>query len=266
MDNFSPASIILLWKQEYSSYLTKQTKHEATQQFHHIAGMCAPGLSYYYILNYFDLSLEYIHPNVEYVIGIRPSEITIEKLLKIALPEELQLIEKKEKITSDFFYNHIRNDDLVSYKTIYTYKFRGQDGRNRTMLIQSTPLSLNDSGKIEHLFSIHTDITHLGNFTTDWISFISLNGKKSYMNIKTAHDHFDPKLPYEKTNSSLTDLTKREKEIIKLMSLGLSAKAISEKLFISFNTTRTHRKNILCKTKCVNTAELVAKCLGGGVI
>jgi DNA-binding NarL/FixJ family response regulator len=44
------------------------------------------------------------------------------------------------------------------------------------------------------------------------------------------------------------ELTHREKEILKLVALGLQNKAIAEKLFISVHTVITHRKNITEKT------------------
>ena len=44
-----------------------------------------------------------------------------------------------------------------------------------------------------------------------------------------------------------TILTERELEVITLISLELSGKEISEKLFISTNTVETHRKNIMKK-------------------
>lgn len=266
MDSFSTDNIMKLWKKEYSSRLSKYSKFDATHQFHQIVGMSAPGLSFYYIFNFSDLSFDFIHPSIEQVIGIKPKDVTMEELLKNSPPQELQIIQKKEKITTDFMYNFLAQEDYLSYKIIYAYKCKGREGRIQTMLIQSTPISLTEEGKIEHVFGIHTDITHLGNVTTDWISFVSLDGKKSYLSIKAEHGYFDPKLANQEKTSVTDHLTKREKEIVKLMSLGLSAKAISEKLFISFNTTRTHRKNILKKTSCSNTAELMTKCMLEGII
>ncbi len=51
-------------------------------------------------------------------------------------------------------------------------------------------------------------------------------------------------------------LTKREKEVLKLMVDGFTNKEIAQQLFISFETVKTHRKNILSKTGSKNTAAL----------
>ena len=53
-------------------------------------------------------------------------------------------------------------------------------------------------------------------------------------------------------------LTDREIEIVKLISLGNTDFEISEMLFISPHTAKNHRKNILHKTDCPNTAALIA--------
>jgi len=54
-------------------------------------------------------------------------------------------------------------------------------------------------------------------------------------------------------------LSKREKEILQLISRGLSSKQVAEKLFICETTVITHRKNLLYKLEAKNTAELIRK-------
>ena len=50
-------------------------------------------------------------------------------------------------------------------------------------------------------------------------------------------------------------LTKRELEIVELLHQGQSTKQISEKLFLSEFTVKTHRKNILQKTNSNSTSK-----------
>jgi len=52
-------------------------------------------------------------------------------------------------------------------------------------------------------------------------------------------------------------LTKREREIIRLIAKGLSSKEIADKLFLSTRTVDTHRTNIAKKTKTKNVAQLI---------
>lgn len=61
-------------------------------------------------------------------------------------------------------------------------------------------------------------------------------------------------------------VTNREKDVIKLISLGLSIDQIADKLHLSKGTIETHKKNIYVKLK-VNTApEVVKKAMQLGII
>lgn len=55
-----------------------------------------------------------------------------------------------------------------------------------------------------------------------------------------------------------SELTAREKEIVSLVGRGFTSPAIAEKLYISINTVKGHRKNILKKLNLKNIQELVA--------
>ena len=52
-------------------------------------------------------------------------------------------------------------------------------------------------------------------------------------------------------------LTSRELEVLALVMQGLTNHEIAEKLFISYETVKSHRKNILLKTGAKNTAALI---------
>jgi len=52
-------------------------------------------------------------------------------------------------------------------------------------------------------------------------------------------------------------LTKREIEILRLITLAMSNKEIAKKLFISDQTVSVHRKNIMRKLQVSNTAALI---------
>ena len=54
-------------------------------------------------------------------------------------------------------------------------------------------------------------------------------------------------------------LSKKETEVLGLISEGLTTKEIATKLFVSSRTIETHRANILKKLEVKNTAELIKK-------
>lgn len=59
-------------------------------------------------------------------------------------------------------------------------------------------------------------------------------------------------------------ISKREKEVLQCVALGMSAKQISCELIISTETVKTHKKNLLLKLDAKNSAEMIFKafCLG----
>ena len=61
-------------------------------------------------------------------------------------------------------------------------------------------------------------------------------------------------------------ISKREYEVLDLLSLGYSSKEIANKLYISHATVATHRKNIFEKTKAKNVADLIRLAYETGVL
>jgi len=62
---------------------------------------------------------------------------------------------------------------------------------------------------------------------------------------------------YKKHELGYYQLTKREKEILTCMALGMGSKEIADELFISKHTVDTHRKNIYRKTELKSIRDVV---------
>lgn len=60
-----------------------------------------------------------------------------------------------------------------------------------------------------------------------------------------------------KANNPFPTLSRREKEVLQLILDEHTTQEIADKLFISFGTVETHRRNMLIKTGARNTAGLV---------
>lgn len=86
-----------------------------------------------------------------------------------------------------------------------------------------------------------------------------LNGK-TYLGEDVANP------PETKENPDLPLLTRREKEVLKLISDGLTNPEIADKLFISVQTVDSHRKNLLKKFKAKNRAELTKIAFNQGLL
>jgi len=62
------------------------------------------------------------------------------------------------------------------------------------------------------------------------------------------------------------DFTKREMEVLKLISEGLTNNEIAEKLFTSRRTVEGHRQSLIEKTGVPNSAALIMHAVRGGIL
>ena len=62
------------------------------------------------------------------------------------------------------------------------------------------------------------------------------------------------------------ELSEREREVIRLVAMGLSNKEIAERMFIAVNTVMTHRRNISRKLDIHAAAGLTIYAIVNGII
>ncbi|WP_276497018.1 response regulator transcription factor [Pontibacter litorisediminis] len=79
----------------------------------------------------------------------------------------------------------------------------------------------------------------------------------SGMSIKMLQKVLRPTADGAVENTTVKELSKREVEVLTLISDGYTNAEIAEKLFTSKRTIETHRQNILEKTHTKNTAHLI---------
>ena len=91
----------------------------------------------------------------------------------------------------------------------------------------------------------------------DTIKSVVLENKKIFSEDLDETDGFD---------FSKSLVSKREREIIKLISEEYNSEEIAEKLFISKHTIEAHRKNIFMKLQVNNIAGLIKKAISLGII
>ena len=256
------------WRNNYSNPKEKNRKYENSEEFKKMVRLMAPGKSYYYIANFRSLEIEMISDSVCNFIekeSVPKTGIEFQEILALALPEEIEKIQRKEQVIREFFLEYLSPPEVLDYKVLYTYVIKDYKNNRKVMLHQASPISQDDQGHFVHVFSIHTDITHLTYQSVEEVSFLNICGGKSYLNIDTKSGRFSTK-KQSKNTDMVALLSNRELEITKAFAEGLNAEEIAEKLFISSHTVKTHRKNILKKTYSKNTTQLVSRCISAGLI
>lgn len=66
--------------------------------------------------------------------------------------------------------------------------------------------------------------------------------------------------------NDISNITKRELEVLEHLSRGLNSREIAEKLFISPNTVEYHRRQLLKKTQSKNIADLIGNAYRLGIL
>lgn len=98
---------------------------------------------------------------------------------------------------------------------------------------------------------------------------------QAIINVSQRLNYFHPKINDQVFNylrdksSAKTDvheLSVREKEIIRCLADGMNTKAVSNELFISEHTVKTHRRNIMHKLQVKTSAELIKLAIEEGII
>jgi DNA-binding CsgD family transcriptional regulator len=224
-----------------------------------IANLFSAGSFYYYIMNFETLKMEHVDDRIESVLGINPKDWSLDKVFDLVHPEDLKQMHRKEEKAVDFLLNKIPAEDILKYKVVYVLRMRHANGTYKTILQQSKAISLSDDGKVQLVLGIHTDVTYLNMPIDHKISFIGDN-RPSFYAVST-DDDFEPE------HLNFMDVfTPREKEILKHIARGKAFGEIASILNISPHTINTHKKNILRKTDCKNTTQLIARCVRDGVI
>jgi DNA-binding CsgD family transcriptional regulator len=208
---------------------------------------------FYYIFNIKEGILDFVSHDVTRVLGYTVDEVDVPLLVNIIHPEDQPYyLSFEAKATECFFTKVLANP--TNYKISHDYRVRKKNGEYIRILQQITTIQYVENKGVLRTFGVHTDITHLKPYGVPTLSFIGLNGAPSYINVNVS----------QQLQAGTVQLTRREQEVLQLLAQGKSSNEISQALFISKQTADTHRKNLLRKTGCQNTAALVSEAVKRG--
>jgi len=240
------------------------TKVNVDLEKHHldeiIATVFCSGPFYFYIIDWFDMQIRYMSPLVKDIHGLDPTTTTFQDILDQIHPDDVDFVAKAERKVIDVLINTIGLKHQTKYKVSYCFRFKTADGSYQLFNHQGVTLTTDQDGRVAKNLNIHTNINHLTTENNHKVSFIGMFGEPSYLNMDV--------MGSQQTSIKLTRplFTKRETEIIRLLSDGNTSMEIASKLFIAENTVKNHRKNLLQKANCKNVNQLITKCITEGLL
>lgn len=178
-------------------------------------------------------------------------------------------LDKAEVIGNDYFNSKVHPDDIEAlfayglyslqmlqslhpgdmnkYKMIIEYRIQGKDNNYVRIIEQHQAFFTGELSDYRLSLSV-IDISP---------NQEPLSTVKCLFNNFTTGEYY--KLPpYTGLDNNISALSKREKEVLKLISEGLLSKEISDKLSISVHTVNTHRQRILEKLGVQTSIEALS--------
>lgn len=167
--------------------------------------------------------------------------------------DDLAFVLETDNLQYQFFSN-MSFYEKKDYKLVYDFRTRNTDGFYVRHIHQSIPLEQDKRGKTWLTLVISHPISE---------RLPNEKPQRRLINIKTGELHLFNEIDGE---SSGVILTKREHEVLVLISRGYDSYNIADKMGISINTVNNHRQNILRKTKTENATQAVLYCKRIGII
>ncbi len=142
---------------------------------------------------------------------------------------------------------------------IITLSMYGEEDYYFKMVSQGVKGFLLKNSDITEVYAALETVLDGGSYFSQELLFNLVSNLRSSSGGETGLDE-------EKANADEAALSEREKEILLLICKGLTNYEIADMLFISKRTVDKHRANILEKTNCKNTANLVVYAIKNGLV
>jgi len=208
----------------------------------HISSTCI------FIYDYVEKKFVYFSENERFMCGYTADEINlmgVHFFKKILHPDDMKLFETMNKIRHDFIYNQIDPSERHNYWSTCDLRVVTRDGQTRLQNYRLIPF-LNDSKGNVILEMVQIDVStrkQSGNYELYSIkenSFLKYDEQnKCFMRVKHKF------------------LSTMEKEVLLLMSKGLTIKEVADKMSIEIFTVNYYTKSILNKLNASNMKEAV---------
>lgn len=203
-----------------------------------------------YIIDYYRQGFDYVSENPLFLCGHTPDEyiqMGYEFYARYVHPEDLAMLVFLNDKAFDFF-DELPLDQRKNYHISYDFRLVC---KGNTIMVHHkiTPLFLNADGRIWKALCIVSlsSQTEAGNI------IISKQGSALHWKLNTITSKW--------TACENLELSSREKEVLLLSGQGLAIHQIAEKLFLSADTIKFHRKKIFEKLDVNSISEAITYAL-----
>ncbi|WP_052910916.1 response regulator transcription factor [Riemerella anatipestifer] len=201
-----------------------------------------------YVIDYQNQSFEYVSNNPLFLCGLSSQEV---KELGYAFyfrnvkKEDLELLMKINEVGFSF-YERIPIDERKLYTISYDFHLINE--RNKPVLVNHklTPIFLNEKGKIWKAMCL----VALSSNQTEGNIIISKQGSEDFWKF-----NLDTNV-WEKEQK--VKLSEREFNILELSARGFTINEIAEKIFVSSDTVKFHRRKIFDKFNVQSISEALS--------
>lgn len=216
-----------------------------------VSNFNSQGSSFQFISDLLTKKIEFVSDNVTDVLGIKPMNFKREVFLRRIYPDDVAHVKYCEEMTTFFYSKFIEKSASYFYRVSYQFRLKTKHKIFEHFLNQVMLLPDNQSGRPHYILTNTSKINLSNSLNCHGISFLDSRNKKSYVNISRANDLMQ-------SCSIQSAISNREVNVIKLLSEGYTSKEIGKILNISYDTVRTHRNNILKKTRFKTLMQVVS--------
>lgn len=254
-----PHPLIKVWN-DYPEILQNNSRILPIPSIEHLIGeVFAPGKFYYYVINFADSTICNLHEDILKIHGLNKYPAHLKEIIDLIHPDDLEFVMEAERMSIEKMKEIDGFDYQQELKTSYCFRMRTSKGNYELFHHQALHTYKDENGRLLQAVNIHTNIEHITHQNSYMVLVTGINGREDFYQMQWQKYH-----PIPEPLSVI--FTKREVEIITYIAKGYSALKISNTLNISEETVRTHRKNIIRKSDCRNSSELVKKAIEWGYL
>lgn len=256
MKNTNNHLLIPVWKKFPEIFAPESTELAPVDIINLISEIFVVGDYYYFLIDFQNYTLHNQSPDLDVIHGLENTPAHLQQILDLTHPDDIEFVLRAEESCYARVVE-IGAEHTKSLKSSYCFRMRVADGSYHLFHHQAIVLDVDIQHHILRSLVIHTDIQHLTSENNYIATLMSINGRTDFYQINLS----DISTQHQKSS-----LTRRELEIIPLIGKGLSSVAIAQRLGISEQTVRVHRKNILKKTQTTNSGSMIKKCIEEGFL